>query len=205
VRARAGARVEIDLTLAGGERLHVGDRQLEVLRVPGHSAGHLALFEPETGLLFSSDAVHWKACPAADGSPALCPTYEDVDDYLRTIDTIESLEPAEMHSGHWPMRSGREVLTFLRESREFVEKVDSVLRERLQAPATLAELCEEVQGQAGPWDSEPGMLRFAVAGHLRRLVGSGSIEPVDVTTPPLRFRAVARGEPRANEKFGVAN
>jgi glyoxylase-like metal-dependent hydrolase (beta-lactamase superfamily II) len=195
VRARSGARVEIDVTFSGRERVNVGERQLDVLRVPGHSAGHLALYEPDTGLLFSSDAIHWRACPAADGSPALCPTYEEVDDYLATIDTIESLAPAEMHSGHWPMRSGREVLTFLRESREFVEKVDLVLRERLREPATLAQLCEEVQAQAGPWDSEPGMLRFAVAGHLRRLVATGSAAPIDVTSFPLRFSTPARNEP----------
>jgi glyoxylase-like metal-dependent hydrolase (beta-lactamase superfamily II) len=205
VRANAGARVEIDVTFAGGERLHVGERQLEVLRVPGHSAGHLALYEPETGLLFSSDAVHWSACPAADGSPALCPTYEEVDDYLATIDMIESLAPAEMHSGHWPMRSGPEVLTFLRESRAFVEEVDSVLRERLREPATLVDLCDAVQTEVGPWDSEPGMLRFAVAGHVRRLVAAGSIERMDITSLPVRFRMAARGEPRADTRFGVAN
>jgi glyoxylase-like metal-dependent hydrolase (beta-lactamase superfamily II) len=204
VRANAGARVEIDVTFAGGERVQVGERRLEVLRVPGHSAGHLAVFEPETGLLFSSDAIHWKACPGADGSPALCPTYEDVDDYLATLDTVEELAPVEMHSGHWPMQSGHEVLTFVRESRAFVEHVDRVLRERLHEPATLAELCDEVQVKAGPWDSGAGMLRFAVAGHLRRLVGDSLVEPVDVISVPRRFRACTHSEPRfANATFGL--
>ena len=106
VRANYGAPVEIDVTFSGGETLPLGSRRLQVLAAPGHSAGHLVLFEPRTGLLFSSDAVHWHACPAADGSPALCPTYEEVDPYLGTIDLIESLAPSEMHSGHWPMRSG---------------------------------------------------------------------------------------------------
>jgi len=188
VRANYGARVEIDMTFSGGESLQIGERRLDVLAAPGHSAGHLVLFEPETGLLFSSDAVHSHACPAADGSPALCPTYEEVDDYLETIDLVESLAPSETHSGHWPMRSGREVMAFLEDSRRFVEAVDEVLRARLAKPATLAELCQEVQLEAGPWDSEPAMLRFAIAGHARQLVRGRTVEVVDAVTGPPRYR-----------------
>lgn len=188
VRANYGARVEIDVTLSGGESLQIGERRLDVLPAPGHSAGHLVLFEPETGLLFSSDAVHSHACPAADGSPALCPTYEEVNDYLETIDLVESLAPSEMHSGHWPMRSGREVIAFLDDSRRFVEAVDAVVRARLAEAATLAELCEEVQLEAGPWDSEPAMLRFAVAGHVRGLLRVGAVSIVDAGARPPHYR-----------------
>ena len=60
VRANYGARVEIDVTFSGGESLQIGERRLDVLPAPGYAAGHLVLFEPETGLLFSSDAVHWR-------------------------------------------------------------------------------------------------------------------------------------------------
>src|SRR4051794_21244193 len=189
VRANYGARVEIDVTFSGGESLQIGERRLDVLPAPGHSAGHLMLFEPETGLLFSSDAVHWRACPAVDGSPALCPTYEEVDDYVETIELVESLAPSEMHSGHWPMRSGREVIAFLEDSRGFVEAVDAVLRARLAQPATLAELCQEVQLEAGPWDSEPAMLRFVVSGHVRRLLHVRAVEVIEAgTRPPPRYR-----------------
>jgi glyoxylase-like metal-dependent hydrolase (beta-lactamase superfamily II) len=187
-RANYGAPAEIDLTFSGGETVRLGDRQLDVLAAPGHSAGHLVLFERDTGMLFSSDAVHWRACPAADGSPALCPTYEEVGDYLETIALLESLEPTELHSGHWPARSGSEVLAFLDESREFVARVDSVLGTLLEQPLTLAEACREVQAQAGPWASEPEMLRFAVSGHLRRMMREGAIERVEPTRGPLRYR-----------------
>lgn len=188
VRANYGARVEIDVTFSGGESVQIGERRLDVLAAPGHSAGHLVLFEPETGLLFSSDAVHWHACPAADGSPALCPTYEEVDDYLETIDLVESLAPSEVHSGHWPMRSGREVIDFLDDSRRFVEAVDAVVRARLVEPATLAELCQEVQLEAGPWDSEPAMLKFAVSGHVRRLLRVRAVEIIEAGIRPPRYR-----------------
>jgi len=187
-RANYGAPAEIDLTFSGGETVRLGERQLDVLAAPGHSAGHLVLYERDTGMLFSSDAVHWRACPAADGSPALCPTYEEVGDYLGTIALIESLAPAELHSGHWPTRSGPEVLAFLDESREFVARVDSVLTPLLERPVTLADACREVQAEVGPWASEPEMLRFAVSGHLRRMLREGAIERVEPTQSPLRYR-----------------
>jgi glyoxylase-like metal-dependent hydrolase (beta-lactamase superfamily II) len=188
MRARYGAPVEIDATLSGGELLRVGERTIEALHAPGHSAGHLALYERESGRLFSSDAVHWTGCPGADGVPTLCPTYEEVDAYLATIELVEELAPGELHSGHWPARSGAEVTEFLSESRAFVEHVDAAVLARLeQGDATLAELCEAVQRDAGPWRSEPGMLRFAVHGHLRRLVRRGAVASPEPTASPRRY------------------
>jgi len=73
VRSLYGAPVAVDLTFAGGGELDLGGRRLSSTP-PGHSAGHLVLLEPTSGLLFSSDAVHWRMCPAADGSCALPPT-----------------------------------------------------------------------------------------------------------------------------------
>jgi glyoxylase-like metal-dependent hydrolase (beta-lactamase superfamily II) len=195
MRADYGAPTPIDLTLSGGEELAVGSRRLEVLHAPGHSAGHLVLFERQTGMLFSSDAVHWRMCPAADGAPALCPTYEEVDAYLGTIDLLESLDPSAVHSGHWPVREGRAAIReFLDESREFVHDVDAVLAERLAEPATLAQLCDAVQGRKGPWDSDARMLMFVVHGHVRRLLRWGRLELVDATALPRRFRARERSE-----------
>jgi hypothetical protein len=99
-----------------------------------------------------------------------------------------------MHSGHWPMRSGREVISFLDDSRGFVEAVDAVLRARLAEPATLAELCQQVQLEAGPWDSEPAMLRFAVAGHVRRLVQGGDVIAVEAGIRPPSYRLPPNAE-----------
>ncbi len=74
MRKNSGAPVEIDVTFSGGETLMLGDRRLVVLHAPGHSAGHLVIHEPESGRLFSSDAIHGSACPGTGGGPALCPT-----------------------------------------------------------------------------------------------------------------------------------
>jgi glyoxylase-like metal-dependent hydrolase (beta-lactamase superfamily II) len=188
MRANYGAPAAVEVGLAGGETIAVGDRRLTALRAPGHSAGHLVLHEQATGMLFSSDAVHWRMCPAADGSPALAPTYEEVDDYLDTIGMLESLAPTELHSGHWPARSGAEVADFMAESRAFVERMDTALAERLERPATLAELCEHADERLGPFGSDPVNLMFAVHGHIRRMLRAGTAEIVAVGERPPRYR-----------------
>src|SRR5207244_858666 len=165
MRANYGAPAPVEVGLAGGEALAVGDRRLVVHHAPGHSAGHLIAHEPATGLLLTSDAVHGSMCPATDGSPALPPTYEDVDPDLETIDMIESLGAREMHSGHWPARRGQEIDAFLRESREFVERMDGALLDRLENAATLEQLCHHADERLGPFGADPVNLLFAVHGH----------------------------------------
>ena len=188
MRANYGAPATVEVGLAGGETIAVGDRRLVARHAPGHSAGHLVLHEPATGLLFSSDAVHWRMCPAADGSPALCPTYEEVDDYLATIDMLESLGASELHSGHWPIRTGAEIADFMAESRAFVARMDATLEERLERPATLAELCEHADERMGPFGSEPANLMFVVHGHIRRMLRSGRAAVVTAGERPPRYR-----------------
>jgi len=49
---------EPTMFLAEGDILDLGDRSLEVLHVPGHTAGSIALWEPATGTLFTGDAAY---------------------------------------------------------------------------------------------------------------------------------------------------
>ena len=188
MRANYGAPATVEVGFAGGEAIAVGERRLDMHHAPGHSPGHLVLHEPATGLVFSSDAVHWRMCPAADGSPALAPTYEEVDDYLATIEMLESLPARELHSGHWPARAGSEIADFLAESRAFVQRMDTALEERLETPATLAELCDHADGRLGPFGSDAVNLMFAVHGHVRRLLRRGRVQMVDPGQRPPRYR-----------------
>jgi glyoxylase-like metal-dependent hydrolase (beta-lactamase superfamily II) len=187
MRANYGAPATVEVGFAGGEEIAVGDRRLAVHHAPGHSAGHLVLQERGPGLLFTSDAVHWWMCPAADGSPALSPTYEDVDAYLATIDMVAALAPAELHSGHWPVQSGAGVTAFLDTSRTFVERVDVALLGALDSPMTLAGLCGRIDAELGPFGCDPANLMFVVHGHLRRLVRNGRAQVVQAGERPPRY------------------
>ncbi len=195
MRSEFGDPVELDLTLSGGEQFQVAERRLRVLHAPGHSPGHVILHEPDRGLLFSADAIHWRMCPATDGGAALPPTYEDLAAYRATISLVRRLAPTELHSGHWPARSGNDVDDFLDESEKFLAAATGAIRERLELPASLRELCDHVESRLGPFGADPVNLMFAVHGHLEALVRDGVAVLVDWKRRPPSYRLAESSPP----------
>lgn len=49
--------VGIDKPLSDGDKIKIGDEYLEVLSVPGHSPGSVALYSPSDGFVISGDAL----------------------------------------------------------------------------------------------------------------------------------------------------
>jgi len=49
--------VEPDILFGGGEKLNIGDCQIEVLHTPGHTPGSICLYIPELKILFSGDTI----------------------------------------------------------------------------------------------------------------------------------------------------
>lgn len=47
----------LDVELTDGERLYLGDEAIDILAVPGHSPGSIALYCPESGFVITGDAV----------------------------------------------------------------------------------------------------------------------------------------------------
>lgn len=47
----------LDVELTDGERLYLGDEPIDILAVPGHSPGSIALYCPESGFVITGDAV----------------------------------------------------------------------------------------------------------------------------------------------------
>ena len=174
MREMCGAPQPVDDVFSGGETIDLGGgRELRVLHVPGHSAGHIALHDLRSGALFGGDCVQGSVYLGLDGTPKLCPTYDDIDPYLATIERIRALAPAELHGCHWPAARGAEVDAFLDESRAYVEHVDGLVEACLaEAPGglTLRELIGCVNARLDrPW--EPAIapeLVYSVHGHAER-------------------------------------
>ncbi|MEI7968909.1 MAG: MBL fold metallo-hydrolase [Betaproteobacteria bacterium] len=78
-----------------GDVIDLGDRVFEVLHVPGHSPGSIALWEEATGVLFSGDAVY-------DGPLVDDAYHSNGDDYLRTLVRLRELPVTVVHGGHFP-------------------------------------------------------------------------------------------------------
>jgi glyoxylase-like metal-dependent hydrolase (beta-lactamase superfamily II) len=174
----AGGRRYMDVTFNGGERIHLGENWwLEVLHVPGHSNGHLALYDRTFGALFAGDAVQGRGCPKATGEMAIPVTYYHVDTYLSTIRHFESLPLSVLYTGHWPVMRGEEIQDFFSESRRTVEFVDRVILRSLQkhpSGLTMKELINNVAEAVGDWPDDGVFLAmFPIKGHMDRLVQEG--------------------------------
>lgn len=168
----------IDLVLNAGETLQIGAGwQLQVWHVPGHSDGHLAVYDAKHKAAFTSDAVQANGYPSTSGKMAFGPTYYTVDAYLGTIHFLEGQPIEHMFSGHWKSQHGDDVKDFLARSRAFVEAADDLIKahfQRRSRPATLRQLINAVSPKLGPWPAEAApFLQFAVYGHVTRLEQSG--------------------------------
>ena len=189
----AGRRRHMDVTFSGGERVHLAENWwLEVLQVPGHSNGHLALYDRNFGALFSGDAVQGRGCPKASGEMAIPVTYYHVDMYLSTIQHFEQLPISVLYSGHWPVMRGEEVKDFLSESRRTVEFVDRVILHSLEknrSGMTLKQLIDTVAAAVGDWPDDGVFLAmFPINGHMDRLEQQGRAK-LDRRSHPAKWVA----------------
>lgn len=184
----AGRLRRMDLCFSGGERIRLSeDWALEVLHVPGHSRGHLALYDAKNKAAFVGDAIHGRGCPKAAGGLAIPVTYYDVDIYLSTLRYFENLAIDVLYSGHWPVMRGEEVRDFIAESRRTVEFIDRVILASLaKTPAglTLKELMDAVANAVGDWPEESwNLAMFPLQGHMQRLEDLAKARRVERTRP----------------------
>jgi glyoxylase-like metal-dependent hydrolase (beta-lactamase superfamily II) len=181
MRRESGGDVRVDVGWSGGELLELGpDWNVRILHVPGHSVGHLAVYDERSGALFSGDCLQGSVYLGLDGAPKLCPTYTHVDDYLETASLIESLGPRELHGCHWPAARGAEVFAFIAETRAYVEHVDGLVQACLSEPLTLDALIACVNRQLDPpWPDEIAPeLVYSIHGHVEALVERGAATAV---------------------------
>lgn len=77
-----------------GEFIDLGDRSFEVLHLPGHSPGSIALYEKTTGILFAGDVIY-------DGPLAYEAYHTDMADYVRSMKRVLELSVSTVHGGHF--------------------------------------------------------------------------------------------------------
>ena len=76
-----------------GDVVETGDREFEVLHLPGHSPGSIALWERSSGSLFSGDAIYDGVI--VDNLPG-----SDVEIYRETMNRLAELPVAQVFGGH---------------------------------------------------------------------------------------------------------
>lgn len=168
-----------DLGFSGGEIVNLGGWEVQILHTPGHSRGHLTVWDPRSRAAIIIDAALGRTVPTASGEPAFPPTYRNVDPYLGSLQRLQALQPDLLLTAHEPTMEGEAGRAFLAESRAFAEMAEAVTLETLReaGPSQTAALLRLVGPKLGPWPVEAtlGALAFPVVGHLERLEGLGRV------------------------------
>ncbi len=91
---------KVTRVLQEGDAIDTGDRHFQVLHLPGHSPGSIALFEQKSGILFSGDVIY-------DGTLLDSLDHSDKGLYRESMERLLGLPVTLVHAGHEPSFDGR--------------------------------------------------------------------------------------------------
>ncbi len=86
--------------LKDGDFIDLGDRKFEVIHLPGVTKGASALFERETGALFTGEAFVWSIRGVYDGEPEDRSDDADREDFKNSIKRLAALPVNAVYPGH---------------------------------------------------------------------------------------------------------
>jgi glyoxylase-like metal-dependent hydrolase (beta-lactamase superfamily II) len=166
-----GGDAPVDLGLRGGETIRGGPgRRLEVLHLPGHTPGHIGLWDPQSRIAIVIDAVLLDGIYDRGGTKLIPPRYYDAQAYRATIRRIRALEPELTLTAHFPPMEGAEAQAFCDRSLAYVDAVEAIVRERRAAGETdLRQLTERVNERLGPFPEFATETAAGVRSHLAAL------------------------------------
>lgn len=177
LRENVGADTPVDIALDGGEVLRVpGGDHLEVYHIPGHTWGHLLLWEPRRRCAFIGDGVLGRGEYSLDGTLFAPPTYLTVDGYLGGIQLLRALRPEMVLRCHTEVITGGEIDALLSQSAEWVRECGAAVRSLVAASpgVSLAELIAPANERLGPYVVDLD-LAYALSAHLHRLLRLGAL------------------------------
>jgi len=160
-------RVGADVALEGGETIELaadGARpwQLEVLHTPGHTPGHLALFERVSGTIVAGDLVSGLSTVVVD------PPEGDMAQYVASLLVLAALPATLILPGHGPPIGGpAHRLRFYLEHRALRE--GKVLSALAPGPLTLEELVPLAYDDTP--GANPALAARSALAHLLKLRG----------------------------------
>jgi glyoxylase-like metal-dependent hydrolase (beta-lactamase superfamily II) len=168
IRRELGGDSPIDAGLRGGETMRLGpDRRIEILHLPGHTLGHLGIWDPKNNAAIIIDAALETGIYDREKNRLIPPRYFDAIQYQSTIRKLQTLRPEHLLTAHYPPMQGEEAHDFLDRSLSFTEQVHRVVNEGLRDGTTdLWELTKRADAELGPYPEFMTELGAGVRAHL---------------------------------------
>jgi glyoxylase-like metal-dependent hydrolase (beta-lactamase superfamily II) len=141
--------------LAGGDTVDLGDREMEVISVPGHAPHQVAFHDRREDALFVADAAGIYV-PEHEGVRQTSPPSNfDLEQCLHDVETLQAYDPNVLCYPHFgPRRYEGEMLEeYSRVLSGWVETIEDV-REDLEDDEAVIEYFVERDGMASVWGEE---------------------------------------------------
>ena len=181
-----GPDVPVDLRLVGGEVFRLGpDLAVEALHLPGHSPGHVGLWEPVSETAIITDAALGGGLLDMEGNVISPPPYFDVAAYEGSVRLLLGLSPRRLLTAHYDVMEGDDAMRFLEESLAFVGRARSSVSRALaeRGELDLRGLLEATNPELGPFTVMENELAGTLRAHARELVAGGSVTEVPESVP----------------------
>ncbi|HOE16178.1 MAG TPA: MBL fold metallo-hydrolase [Syntrophorhabdaceae bacterium] len=164
--------------LADGDRLEAGEYRFQCVATPGHSRGHMCLYEPDKKIFISGDHL------LNEITPSILSRYDaanPLEEYLLSLDRVYELDIKLVLPGHkGSFRNCKERIRELKDHhRQRSNEIISILKECSQnAYQVASQMTWNIDCDS--WGSFPAMQKFFATGeaiaHLKYLEGKGMIK-----------------------------
>ena len=138
-----------------GDILRAGGYELRLISTPGHTPGHMCLWDEEHSLMFTGDHVLYDITPNITAWPRVD---DSLGDYLVSLKMIREYPVKESLPGH-------------RKPGDFHARIDELLRHHEARVAEVERLIRE----------EPGLTAYDIAGRMRWKIYAKSWDDFPVT------------------------
>jgi glyoxylase-like metal-dependent hydrolase (beta-lactamase superfamily II) len=168
IRQELGGDAPVDVGLRGGETVRLGpDWRIEIMHLPGHTFGHLGIWDSRSNAAIIIDAVLYDGIYARDGERLIPPRYYDARAYQGTIRRLIALQPDVLLTAHYNVMEGADAIKWLRHSLNYTEELHEVVREGLKNGVTdLWELTQYADKRVGPYPEFMTELGASVRAHM---------------------------------------
>jgi glyoxylase-like metal-dependent hydrolase (beta-lactamase superfamily II) len=174
-----------DVMLEGNEIVTNGSFKLQVIWTPGHSPGHICLYEREKKFILTGDHVLFDTTPHISFNPQSGPN--PLSDYISSLQRLEQLEIRFVLPGHGPIFNALKLrIEKILDHHE--QRKEAIMRSLRDGMKTAYEIAQQI-----PWMTEEGGVAFKDLGfwdkrlaisetiaHLKLLAEEGRVGSVEV-------------------------
>lgn len=170
----------IDLRLRGGEEFRVGDRTLTALHTPGHTRGHIMLYDEANSVVIGADGFFGRGLFDVDGNYLQPPPYFLYPEYENTVRLVSALDPDVLSFTHYEVLRGVEIDEFVQESINFVNEIETLALAIVDdhGAVTLQEAIDGIVDRRGDFGLNDD-LAFPLTAHYDDLVERGVLEQIE--------------------------